>query len=78
MEQKVLSEIKASFPNLINEQESNLPDALMAIYTESTQAKPGFILIIDEWDCIFREWKEYEALQKAYLDFLRDLLKDRP
>ena len=38
----------------------------------------SFIFIIDEWDCIFREYKENIEEQKKYLDFLRDLLKDQP
>ena len=78
IEQKVLSEIKTLFPHLLHEQESSLPDALMSIYTKGEQGKPGFIIIIDEWDCIFREMKEDENSQKYYLYFLRDLLKDRP
>lgn len=40
--------------------------------------KVKFIFIIDEWDCIFREYKENLDTQKQYLDFLRDLLKDQP
>jgi len=35
------------------------------------------ILIIDEWDCIFREYRTDSEAQKTYLDYLRDLLKDR-
>lgn len=34
--------------------------------------------MIDEWDCVMRERQESEALQKQYLDFLRNLLKDQP
>jgi len=37
-----------------------------------------FIFIIDEWDCIFREYKDDIDAQKQYLDFLRNLLKDKP
>jgi hypothetical protein len=37
----------------------------------------GFVFLIDEWDCILREWKDKEA-QKKYLDFLRGILKDKP
>ena len=33
--------------------------------------------IIDEWDCIFREYKMEQDAQEIYLDFLRDLLKDK-
>ena len=34
-------------------------------------------MILDEWDCIFREYKEDKEAQEKYLDFLRDLLKDK-
>ena len=35
------------------------------------------MIIIDEWDAIFREYKEDKEGQKKYLDFLRDWLKDK-
>ena len=35
------------------------------------------MIIIDEWDCIFREYKNNIDEQRKYLDFLRDLLKDK-
>ena len=42
-----------------------------------SQKKQAFIVILDEWDCIFREYKEDKEAQEKYLDFLRDLLKDK-
>lgn len=33
---------------------------------------------IDEWDCIFREYKDKVVEQGTYLDFLRNWLKDKP
>lgn len=30
------------------------------------------------WDCVMRERRNLEELQKPYLDFLRNLLKDQP
>ncbi|WP_296876223.1 AAA family ATPase [Thomasclavelia sp.] len=47
---------------------------------EDIYAETGirFIFIIDEWDCIFREYKNDKDAQKNYLDFLRNLLKDKP
>lgn len=39
--------------------------------------KRPFVMVIDEWDCIFREYKEDQAAQERYLDFLRDFLKDK-
>ena len=38
----------------------------------------SFIFVIDEWDCIFRDYKNNKESQEKYLDFLRDLLKDKP
>ena len=37
-----------------------------------------FIFLVDEWDCIMRERQDAEDLQKQYLDFLCNLLKDQP
>lgn len=37
-----------------------------------------FIILIDEWDCLFREYKNDAESQKKYLDFLRLWLKDQP
>lgn len=39
--------------------------------------KQPFIILIDEWDCLFREYKEDKEAQKQYLDFLRVWLKDK-
>lgn len=36
-----------------------------------------FVIIVDEWDCIFREYPHDEKAQEKYLDFLRDFFKDR-
>ncbi len=36
-----------------------------------------FVIIIDEWDALFRVRKEDRDGQKLYLDFLRDWLKDK-
>lgn len=52
-----------------------LAAALRTIYAETERE---FIFLIDEWDCVMRERQESEILQKQYLDFLRNLLKDQP
>ena len=36
-----------------------------------------YVIAIDEWDAIFREYKEDREGQKKYLDFLRDWMKDK-
>lgn len=52
-----------------------LAASLRKIYAKT---KKKFIILIDEWDCVMRERQDSEALQKQYLDFLRNLLKDQP
>ncbi|MCD8205397.1 MAG: AAA family ATPase [Clostridia bacterium] len=42
-----------------------------------TETETGFIFIIDEWDCPFRERKNDSESQKLYLQFLKDMLKNR-
>lgn len=39
--------------------------------------KKPFIILIDEWDCLFREYQQDMDAQKQYLDFLRAWLKDK-
>lgn len=41
-------------------------------------SKIPFVIIIDEWDAVFRVRKDDKDGQIAYLDFLRDWLKDQP
>ncbi|MDO4806648.1 MAG: AAA family ATPase [Coriobacteriales bacterium] len=36
-----------------------------------------FVIVIDEWDAPIRERRDDEAGQRAYLEFLRDWLKDK-
>ncbi|MEI3326235.1 MAG: AAA family ATPase [Thomasclavelia sp.] len=53
---------------------------ILSLYLLKTynQIKEKFIFVIDEWDCIFREYKNNKEAQSQYLDFLRNLLKDKP
>ena len=77
MEDKVLDELKKEYAGIISNTESSLPDALTQIYKWDMLPERGFVFIIDEWDCIFREAKNNVEAQRQYLDFLRDLFKDR-
>lgn len=49
--------------------------AMQDVYDETQRS---FIILIDEWDCLFREYEHNIEAQKRYLDFLRSWLKDRP
>lgn len=77
IEERVLSEIKEAYSKWVDLNETSLPDALESIYAKDHRPDKGFVFIIDEWDCIFRIAKEKTDAQKTYLDFLRDLFKDR-
>ena len=71
----IFREIKKAFCDVDYIDSSNLVQIMEDVYVE---ASARFIFIIDEWDCIFREYKQDKEAQKQYLDFLRNLLKDKP
>lgn len=74
LEEEVLEEILDEYGDLLKRQDLRLSAALRKIYAKTGRE---FIFLIDEWDCVMREKKEAEELQRNYLDFLRNLLKDR-
>lgn len=71
----MLDELLEEYGDFLKKKDMGLAAALRKIYAK---AKKKFIFLIDEWDCVMRERKESEKLQKQYLDFLRNLLKDQP
>ena len=71
----IFREIKKAFCDVDYIDSSNLVQIMEDVYVV---ASARFIFIIDEWDCIFREYKQDKEAQKQYLDFLRNLLKDKP
>ena len=74
LEFRVIQELAERYPDLGLESEPHLTSALEKIYSVH---RKGFVFIIDEWDCVFREKKSDVDAQTKYLDFLRDLLKDK-
>ncbi len=74
LEQEVLEELSEEYENILQGRNMGLAAALRKIYAKTGRQ---FIFLIDEWDCIMRERQESEALQRQYLDFLRNLLKDQ-
>jgi hypothetical protein len=54
------------------------PSSLLLVMEDASLANnTTFIVIIDEWDCIFREYPHDVEAQRRYLDFLRLFLKDK-
>ena len=82
-----------SVEEMINELQSNIIEELQESHPEIEYKKPNdfikvlydtyyaterpFIILIDEWDCLFREYKADIESQKKYLKFLRLWLKGK-
>ncbi len=71
---KLGMDLKRAYPETDFFDETRLTDILENVYADTGRS---FIILIDEWDCIFREYKEAAEAQRQYLDFLRNLLKDK-
>jgi len=72
---RLVSDILAEYPEInLNYEKMSLAYILQNLYKVS---KIPLVFIIDEWDCIFRVYKKNETSQEIYLDFLRNLLKDK-
>ena len=74
LEREVMRELGADYKEFLTGEERGLASMLRQIYAKTGQT---FIFLIDEWDCVMRERQDSEELQKQYLDFLRNLLKDQ-
>ena len=68
-------ELLIQYQDLMYFDKDNIIRVLHDIYN---QRNVSFIFIIDEWDCIFRNKNISSDDQEQYLDFLRNLLKDKP
>ncbi|MCD8121435.1 MAG: ATP-binding protein [Clostridiales bacterium] len=72
VQNSVIEELKNEFWELVPENEKSMPRVMSAIATKTGRQ---FIVIIDEWDALFREAKDNETLQKKYVQLLRGLFK---
>ena len=71
---RVLLELEETYPE-VKFDAGDFPYSLDRFYRKSGIP---FIIVIDEWDAVFRIWKDDIEAQRLYLDFLRDWLKDKP
>ena len=74
IEEDIIDEITEEFPDAKLPRRVTLINVLDKVFA---QLKISFVFIIDEWDCIFRRHKEDSESQTIYLNFLRDLLKNK-
>lgn len=57
----VVQELKAEYPNIVKDDENDIPQALAEINSKTGEQ---FIVIIDEWDCLFCEKKKMKQSRK--------------
>ena len=72
-QQEVIQEIREIYPDCIESEEADLPNAMTKVHAQTGST---FIVIIDEWDTIFREDPDDNEAQELYLKLLRGLFKD--
>ncbi len=75
LQRKILRELKESYPGMIDAEEVFLSVGLSELFSRTQET---FVFVIDEWDCVLRDKRYTEQDQKKYLDFVRNLLKDKP
>ena len=74
LQKLVVRDLTRVYPDVDYFDKDDLTQALQDVYEEN---KVQFVIVVDEWDAIFREYREDREGQKLYLDFLRDWLKDK-
>ena len=67
-------EFVQAYPTIHFVDSSRLNEIMKDVYRATGRT---FIILIDEWDCLFREFREDLDAQKTYLDFLRMWFKDQ-
>ena len=71
---EVTQDFKEIYPEINYEQATDFVQVMRLTYQ---YCKKPFVILIDEWDCLFREFKDDLDSQKTYLEFLRLWLKDQ-
>ena len=72
LRESLLWDLLEEYDALRYRRKDNLRLVMETIYAQTQRP-----FVIDEWDCIFREYPHDTAAQRKYLDFLRDWLKDK-
>ena len=72
MQNRVIKEFRETYPDIVGNDEVYLPNVLSKVYAQKGEQ---FIVIIDEWDCVFREDKNDTKKQEDYIQFLRGMFK---
>lgn len=70
--EEIVKELDEAFPSIVNCKKDGIADSLAKI-NDKTGAK--FVIIIDEWDCLFRDDKANGKVQERYINLLQGLFK---
>ena len=70
----LVADLEETYPKVRFRDEKNLIQVMKDVFSYT---KCPFVILIDEWDCLFREYKQNKEAQRKYLDFLRAWLKDK-
>lgn len=74
LQKYLIFDLMDQFEDVPFRDEKNLIQMMKDIYSKT---KRSFVILLDEWDCLFREYQQDQNAQKKYLDFLRAWLKDQ-
>lgn len=74
IKEDLIDELTVAYPYVRLPKRLNLIKMISTIFA---QTEIPFIFVIDEWDCIFRIHKSDADSQTKYLNFLRNILKDK-
>ena len=72
LQKRLLKDLNRVYPDFVDE--DSLIWSMKDIFAKTNRP---FVILIDEWDCLFREYAHNTDAQKVYLDFLRAWLKDQ-
>ncbi len=74
LQKMIVRDLARAYPEVDFFDKEDLLQSLKDVYAEK---KTQFVIVIDEWESVFREYQEDKEGQRKYLDFLRDWLKDK-
>jgi len=74
LQSTILAELFEQYPDLKYRNKNDFIQVMNDVYHGSNRP---FVILLDEWDCLFREYKNDTESQRTYLDFLRLWLKDQ-
>lgn len=74
MQKVLVDDIKETYGNYVKE---NSTTVMKALYDINIATGKQFIILMDEWDAIFRKYKDKSTLHAEYVEFLRTLFKGK-